>query len=40
MGGLTAAMRIIEPETLDLSNLNRYALARRSMVTLSKTRGP
>lgn len=35
---LTATMRIVEPEPLDLSNLNRYALARRSTVSLLKTR--
>lgn len=34
---MTASMRIIEPEALDLTNLNRYALARRSMVTSLKT---
>lgn len=28
---VTAAIRVIEPELLDLPNLNRYALARRSM---------
>ena len=32
----TGAVRIFEPETLDLSNLNRYALARRSQVGLFK----
>lgn len=34
---LTAAMRIIEPEPLALSNLNRYALARRSLLDWLKT---
>ena len=28
--GLSAALRVIEPETVDLTNLNRYPLARRS----------
>lgn len=37
MPALTAAMRIIEPDLLDLSNLNRYALARRSMLGWPKT---
>lgn len=35
--GVTAAMRVIEPDLLDLSNLNRYALALRSMVESPKT---
>lgn len=35
--GVTAAMRVIEPDLLDLSNLNRYALALRSMVGGPKT---
>lgn len=35
--GVTAAMRVIEPDLLDLSNLNRYALAVRSMVGWPKT---
>jgi hypothetical protein len=35
--GVTAAMRVIEPDLLDLSNLNRYALARRSVVGRPKT---
>lgn len=30
-------LRVIEPESLDLSNLNRYAMARRSWVGQSKT---
>jgi hypothetical protein len=34
---LTAALRVIEPEPLDLSNLNRYALGRQSSVGLRKT---
>jgi hypothetical protein len=33
----TADLRIIEPELLHLSNLNRYALARRSWVGTAKT---
>ncbi|UQU62529.1 ThiF family adenylyltransferase [Couchioplanes caeruleus] len=37
MGRTTAALRIIEPELLDLSNLNRYALARRSWIDTAKT---
>ena len=36
--GLSAALRVVEPESLDLSNLNRYALARRSMVAVLKNR--
>jgi len=35
--GVTAAMRVIEPDLLDLSNLNRYGLALRSMVGCPKT---
>ena len=35
---LTAAMRIIEPDLLALANLNRYALALRSMVGWAKIR--
>ena len=35
---LTAAIRIIEPDSLALSNLNRYALALRSMTGWRKTR--
>ena len=38
MPALTAAMRIIEPDLLALSNLNRYALALRSMLGWPKTR--
>jgi hypothetical protein len=34
---ITAAIRVIEPETLDLSNLNRYALALASMTGSLKT---
>ena len=34
---ITAAIRVIEPETLDLSNLNRYALALASMTGWLKT---
>jgi hypothetical protein len=37
MPALTAALRIIEPDVLDLTNLNRYALALRSMVGWPKT---
>ena len=33
--GLT--LRVVEPELLDLSNLNRYAMARRSLVNQPKT---
>jgi hypothetical protein len=33
-----AAVRVFEPETLDISNINRYALARRSAVGQLKTR--
>jgi hypothetical protein len=33
---LSALVRVIEPETLDFTNLNRYALARRSDVTQPK----
>ena len=35
--GLSASLRIIEPDLLAISNLNRYALARRSMLTWLKT---
>lgn len=35
--GLSAFMRVLEPETLDLTNLNRYPLARRSDVGTAKT---
>ena len=38
MPAATATMRIIEPDLLDLPNLNRYALARRSMTGWPKTR--
>ena len=38
MPALTTAMRIIEPDVLAVSNLNRYALALRSMVGWPKTR--
>jgi hypothetical protein len=38
MPAVTAAMRIIEQDLLDLPNLNRYALARRSMMDWPKTR--
>jgi hypothetical protein len=38
MPEFTAAMRIIEPDLLALANLNRYALALRSMVGWAKTR--
>jgi hypothetical protein len=34
---VTAAIRVIEPEVLDLPNLNRYALARRSMTDWQKS---
>jgi hypothetical protein len=34
---LSAALRVIEPERLALSNLNRYALALRSMIGWPKT---
>lgn len=33
-----ADVRVFEPETLDISNTNRYALSRRSFVGQSKTR--
>ena len=36
MPWVTAELRIIEPELLDLTNLNRYALARRSCVGMPK----
>ena len=36
----TAKVRIIEPELLNLSNLNRYALARRSWIDTAKTTVP
>jgi len=35
---VTAAMRVIEPDLLDLPNLNRYTLARRSLLGWQKTR--
>jgi hypothetical protein len=35
--GLSAFLRVLEPETLDLTNLNRYPLARRSDVGTAKT---
>jgi hypothetical protein len=35
---LAAAIRVIEPDLLTLANLNRYALARRSMLGWPKTR--
>lgn len=35
---ITAAIRVIEPDLLDLPNLNRYALARRSMMRWQKCR--
>ena len=38
MPAVTAAMRIIEPDLLDLPNLNRYASARRSMLGWPKAR--
>ena len=38
MPAVTAATRIIEPDLLALSNLNRYALARGSMVGWPKAR--
>jgi len=34
---ISATIRIIEPDRLTLTNLNRYALARRSMLSLLKT---
>ena len=40
MPAVTAAMRIIEPDLLDLPNLNRYALARRSMIGLAEDPRP
>jgi len=36
--GLSTSIRVIEPDRLAVSNLNRYALALRSMLTWSKTR--
>jgi len=36
--GVTASGRVIEPQTYDLSNLNRYTLMRRSDVMLGKAR--
>jgi hypothetical protein len=38
MPALTAAIRVIEPDLIALANLNRYALARRSMLGWPKTR--
>lgn len=38
MPATTARMRIIEPDQLSISNLNRYALALRSMLGWPKTR--
>jgi tRNA A37 threonylcarbamoyladenosine dehydratase len=38
MPGMTAAIRIIEPDLLALANLNRYALALRSMLRWPKIR--
>jgi hypothetical protein len=38
MRPVTAAMRIIEPDRLAMSNFNRYALARKSMEGWPKTR--
>jgi hypothetical protein len=35
--GVTAVIRVIEPEVLDLPNLNRYALARTSMIGAPKS---
>jgi hypothetical protein len=35
--GLTASVRVIEPERFDLTNVNRYALGRRSQVDMLKT---
>jgi hypothetical protein len=35
--GLSASLRVIEPDRLGTSNLNRYALALRSMLTWPKT---
>ena len=32
MPAVSAAMRVIEPDLLNLPNLNRYALARRLMI--------
>jgi hypothetical protein len=37
VSGLTASVRVIEDDTVDVSNLNRYALARRSRVGMAKT---
>ena len=37
MPALTATIRVIEPGSLDRSNINRYSLARRSMLTWPKT---
>lgn len=37
MPGVAGVFRVIEPDILGLSNLNRYALARRSMVGWRKT---
>jgi len=38
MPALTASLRIIEPDQLDLSNLNRYAMALRQMIGWPKIR--
>jgi hypothetical protein len=35
--GLSASLRVLEPETLDITNLNRYPLARHSDVGENKT---
>lgn len=35
--GVCGSIRVIEPDVLDLTNLNRYALARRSQLGLHKT---
>lgn len=40
MPAVTAAMRIIEPDMLDVPNLNRYALARQSMTGWPEDAGP
>jgi hypothetical protein len=36
VSGIVGRVRVFEPETLDLTNLNRYALARRSQVGMLK----
>jgi hypothetical protein len=36
VSGVSGRVRVFEPETLDLSNLNRYPLARRSQVGMLK----